>query len=109
MKKKISILYAVRLKPTISMLTAIRSIQRANRRDSDGYRIRKYITEIDPFHNVWKSKISFTEIYEFIWHIHECQFNFVYLYIHCTHREQVVTINPSARNRITLAVCHSLK
>ena len=37
-KKKI--LYVVRLKPTISTLTAIRSIQMA-KRDSDGYRIRK--------------------------------------------------------------------
>ena len=43
MKKNVSILYVVRLEPTISMLTAIRSIQRA-KRDSDGYRIRKYIT-----------------------------------------------------------------
>ena len=33
----------MRLEPTISMLIAIRSIQRA-KRDSDGYRIRKYIT-----------------------------------------------------------------
>ena len=32
-------------------------------------------------HNVCKSKISFTELYEFIRHIHECQFNFVKLYI----------------------------
>ena len=36
-------LYMVRLEPTISILTAIRSIQRA-KWDSDGYRIRKYIT-----------------------------------------------------------------
>ena len=42
-EKKISILYVIRLESTISMLTAIRSIQRA-KRDSDGYRIRKYIT-----------------------------------------------------------------
>ena len=42
MKKK-SILYVVRLEPTISMLRAIRSIQRA-KPDSDGYRIRKCIT-----------------------------------------------------------------
>ena len=42
-KKKLRILYVVRLEPTISMLTAIRSIQRA-KRDNDGYRIRKYIT-----------------------------------------------------------------
>ena len=33
-------LYVVRLEPTISTLTAIRSIQMA-KRDSDGYRIRK--------------------------------------------------------------------
>ena len=32
----------MRLEHTISMLTAIRSIQRA-KQDSDGYRIRKYI------------------------------------------------------------------
>ena len=42
-EKKISILYVVRLEPTISMLTAIHSIQRA-KRDGDGYKIRKYIT-----------------------------------------------------------------
>ena len=42
-EKKKSILYVVRLESTISMLTAIRSIQRA-KRDSDGYRFRKYIT-----------------------------------------------------------------
>ena len=42
-KKKLSILYVVRLEPTISMLTAKRSIQRV-KRDSDEYRIRKYIT-----------------------------------------------------------------
>ena len=41
--KLLNILYVVRLQPTISTLTAIRSIQRANR-DSDGYMIRKYIT-----------------------------------------------------------------
>ena len=42
MKKKNEkkILYVVRLEPTISTLTAIRSIQMA-KRDSDGYRIRK--------------------------------------------------------------------
>ena len=34
------ILYVMRLEPTISTLTAIRSIQMA-KRDSDGYRIRK--------------------------------------------------------------------
>ena len=33
----------MRLEPTISILTAIRSTQRA-KRESDGYRIRKYIT-----------------------------------------------------------------
>ena len=37
-------------------------------------------SEINTFHNVCKSKISFTELYEFIRHIHECQFNFVKLY-----------------------------
>ena len=37
------VLYVLRLKPTISTLTALRSIQRA-KRDSDGYTIRKYIT-----------------------------------------------------------------
>ena len=77
MKKKISISYVVRLEPTISILTAIRSIQRA-KRDSDGYRIRKYITLLSILFIMFcKSKISFTEIYEFIRHIHECQFNFV--------------------------------
>ena len=33
----------MRLEPTITTFTALRSIQRA-KRDSDGYRIRKYIT-----------------------------------------------------------------
>ena len=40
---KKNILYVVRLEPTISTLTAIRSIQ-MGKRDSDGYRIRKYFT-----------------------------------------------------------------
>ena len=39
--KKIYILYVVRLEPTISTSTAMPSIQMA-KRDSDGYRIRKY-------------------------------------------------------------------
>ena len=39
----LNILYLVRLEPTISTLTVIRSIQMA-RRDSNGYRIRKYIS-----------------------------------------------------------------
>ena len=47
MKKNVNflkkILYVVRLEPTNSTLTAIRSIQMA-KRDSDGYRIRKYFT-----------------------------------------------------------------
>ena len=72
-----NILYVVRLEPTISTLTAMPSVQMA-KRDSDGYRIRKsFLSEINTFHNVCKSKISFTELYEFIRHIHECQFNFV--------------------------------
>ena len=29
-------------------------------------------SEINTFHNVCKSKISFTELYEFIRHTHEC-------------------------------------
>ena len=63
----------------ISTLTVIRAIQRA-KRDSDGYKIRKkHHSEINTLHSVYKSKISFTELYEFIRHIHECQFNFVYL------------------------------
>ena len=37
------ILYVVRLEPTISTLSAIRSIQ-MGKRDSGGYRIRKYFT-----------------------------------------------------------------
>ena len=72
-------MYVVRLEPTISILTAMPSIQMA-KRDSDGYRIKKILlSEINTFHNVCKSKISFTELYEFIRHIHECQFNFVKL------------------------------
>ena len=66
------ILYVVRLEPTISTLTAIRSIQRA-KRDSNGYRIRKYIT----LKSILFIMFAFTELYEFIRHIHECQFNFV--------------------------------
>ena len=38
-----NILYVVRLEPTISTLTAIRSIRMA-KQDSDGYRIRKYFS-----------------------------------------------------------------
>ena len=75
-KKKI--LYVVRLEPTISTLTAMRFIQMA-KRDSDGYRIRKYFT-LKSILFIMFAKISFTELYEFIRHIHECQFNFVYLY-----------------------------
>ena len=76
----LNIRYVVRLEPTISTLIVIGAFQRANR-DSDGYKIRKkHHSEINTFHNVCKSKISFTELYEFIRHIHECQFNFVYLY-----------------------------
>ena len=39
------------------------------------------MSEINTFHNVCKSKISLTELYEFIRHIHKCQFNFVKLYV----------------------------
>ena len=39
----LNIFYVLRLEPTIPILTAIRSIHRA-KRDSNGYRIRKYIT-----------------------------------------------------------------
>ena len=73
---KKNILYAVRLEPTISTLTAIRSIQRA-KRDSDGYRIRKYISLKSILFIMLTNLISFTELYEFLWHIYECQFNFV--------------------------------
>ena len=38
------------------------------------------MSEINTCHNVCKSKIRFTELYEFIRHIHECQFNFVKLF-----------------------------
>ena len=37
-------------------------------------------SEINTFHSVCKSKISFAELYEYIRHIHACQFIFVYLY-----------------------------
>ena len=76
----LNILYVVRLEPTISSLTVIRAIQRV-KRDSDGYMIRKkkHHSEINTLHYVCKSKISFTELYEFIRHIHECKFNFVHL------------------------------
>ena len=78
--KKIYILYVVRLEPTISTFKAMPSIQMA-KRDGDGYGIRKYFClKNNTFHNVCKSKIIFTELYEFIRHIHECQFNFVKLY-----------------------------
>ena len=75
----LKILYVVRLEPTISTLTATRSIQMA-KRDSDGYRIRKSEDLKSIFFIMFANLISFTEIYEFIRHIHECQFNFVYLY-----------------------------
>ena len=40
-------------------------------------RLSIHHSEINTFHNVCKSKISFTELYEFIQHIYVCQFNFV--------------------------------
>ena len=69
----LSILNVVRLEPTISMLTAIRSIQRA-KRDSDGYRIRKYITLKSILFMMFANLKIVSEKYEII---HECQFNFV--------------------------------
>ena len=38
-----------------------------------------YHSETNTFCYVQKSKIRITDLYEFIRHIHECQFNFVYL------------------------------
>ena len=49
---------------------------------------------INTSHNVCKSKISFTEIYEFIRHIHECLFNFVYLYDRCISLLRLIQLSP---------------
>ena len=67
---------------TISTLTAIRSVHSANR-DSDekGLHEKIYHSESNTFCYFWKSKIRITDSYEFIRHMHECQFNFVYLYV----------------------------
>ena len=51
------------------------------------------LSEINTFHNVCKSKISFMELYEFIRHIHECQFNFVKLYQDVYLRYRSITKN----------------
>ena len=40
-----------------------------------------YHFETNTFCYVRKSKIRITDSYEFIWHMHECKFNFVYLYV----------------------------
>ena len=67
---------------TISTLAAIRSVHSANR-DSDerGLPEKMYHFEANTFCYVRKSKIRITDSYEFIRHMHECQFNFVYLYL----------------------------
>ena len=69
----------MRLEHTISALTATRSVIRANQ-DSDGQLINKVQSETNTFCNVCKSKISITDLYEFIRHMHECQFNSLYLF-----------------------------
>ena len=71
----------MRLEPTIPTLTAIRSIQMA-KRDSDGYRIRKYFTLKSILFIMFANLKLVLELYEFIRHIHECQFNFVYIIIY---------------------------
>ena len=45
-----------------------------------GLHEKMYHYETNTFCYVWKSKIRITDSYEFIRHMHECQFNFVYLY-----------------------------
>ena len=73
LKKK---MYVVRLEPKISTLTAIRFIQMA-KQDSDGYRIRKCEDLKSILFIMFANLKLVTELYEFIRHIHECQFNFV--------------------------------
>ena len=34
-----------------------------------------YMPETNTFCNVQESKIRFTDLYEFIWHMYECQVN----------------------------------
>ena len=45
-----------------------------------GLREKMYHSETNTYCYVRKSKIRITESYEFIRHMHECKFNFVYLY-----------------------------
>ena len=46
-----------------------------------GLHEKMYHSETNTFCYVRKSKIKITDSYEFIRHMHECQFNFVYLFI----------------------------
>ena len=65
----------------ISNLTAVGSVHRANR-DSDGQVIKKCsILKPILFVDVRKSKISITDLYEFIRHMNECQVDIVEQYV----------------------------
>ena len=84
-KKKKGILILTKIKRhvvsfelTISTVAAIRSVHSANP-DKEDYMRKCVIMKPIPFCYVRKSKIRITESYEFIRHMHECQFNFVYL------------------------------
>ena len=67
----------MRLEPIISILSGVSYVHRANW-DNDGQRIRKcIILKPKAFRNVQKSRISITELYELIRHMHECQVNIV--------------------------------
>ena len=65
----------MRLETTISALTATHSVHRANRD-----RLENVQADTNTFYYVWKSKISITDLYEFIRHMHECKFKNVYQY-----------------------------
>ena len=95
----------MKLEPTISTLTDIGSVHRANR-DSDGQRIRKCIIVKPKLHNNRKSKISITDLYEFMWHMHECQVNIVYQYILLYNLEKRPNFIGLERSRGQSIYCH---
>ena len=79
---------------TISALAAICSVHSAYRTVMKRELHEKmYHSETNTFCYVWKSKIRITDSYEFIRHMHECQFNFVYLYSKEPSHETVLLSN----------------
>ena len=63
-----------------------------------GFHEKMYHSETNTFCYVRKSKIRITDSYEFIRQMHECQFNFVYLYKH-TNRIDCRTKTASFSNK----------